>query len=519
MGESKHDGLAIPGRVVLAHEPPFTLGELRVHPATRQMERGPRRETLEPRVMQVLVALTRAQGAIVTRDELIERCWGGRIVTDDAINRVLSRIRQIGSGIGGGYFTVETITKVGYRLVARDVPARSGLLSFDNPSAMDGLVVGRRRLITGIAAGAAALAGGVLWQRPWGHHPPPEAQELFRRGDLAQRAGTPDQSRQSVSYFERAVSIDPEYGEAWGALALAYTHNLDGYGEAELASLPGRLRAAAAQAMKLDPGNPDAQLALICIQPFFRNWATLEADLRRLCDRFPKHWLAHGRLARLLYQVGRLNDGVAFHKKVIGIDPMITGPYAFAAGALSDAGRVQEADTMLRQASERWPAHPLLWHVKFEHLLFSGRPQAAAAFLMDPDARPSGIGLPMVEQRLTLVRAVDTARQADVEAVIGQFLRLAEEDASNIYVAAPVFALLGRLDLTFSSLERYFFDRGSFGTVTPIGPYTRRYTDLLFNMPMATARKDPRFARLVREIGLKAYWRQTRTVPDYQRMV
>jgi hypothetical protein len=203
---------------------------------------------------------------------------------------------------------------------------------------------------------------------------------------------------------------------------------------------------------------------------------------------------------------------------MIGIDPMITGPYAFAAGALSDGGRVQEADTMLRNASDRWPAHPLLWHVQFEHLLFSGRPQAATAFLVDPDARPSGMSSPMVEQRLSLVRAVDGGSPSDVDTVIGQFLRLAEEDASNIYVAAPVFALLGRLDLTFSSLERYFFDRGSFGRPAPIGRFTRRYTDVLFTLPMAAARKDPRFAQLVREIGLEAYWHKTGTVPDYQRI-
>src|SRR5262245_22173285 len=116
MGELKHDGLAVPGRVVLAREPAFTLGVLRVDPPTRQVEADGHSETLEPRVMQVLVALACADGVIVTRDELIERCWEGRIVGEDSINRSLSRIRQLAAGIGGGSFGVETITKVGYRL-------------------------------------------------------------------------------------------------------------------------------------------------------------------------------------------------------------------------------------------------------------------------------------------------------------------------------------------------------------------------------------------------------------------
>ena len=99
MGEATHDGLAVPGRVVLAHEPPFKIGKLRVFPAVLQLEFDGARETLEPRVMQVLVVLARAQGSIVTRDELLERCRDGRIVSDNAINRVISRLRYVGGRI------------------------------------------------------------------------------------------------------------------------------------------------------------------------------------------------------------------------------------------------------------------------------------------------------------------------------------------------------------------------------------------------------------------------------------
>jgi hypothetical protein len=37
--------------------------------------------------MEVLVALARANGAVVSREALIESCWGGRTVSDDAIER------------------------------------------------------------------------------------------------------------------------------------------------------------------------------------------------------------------------------------------------------------------------------------------------------------------------------------------------------------------------------------------------------------------------------------------------
>jgi adenylate cyclase len=105
------------GRIELAREAPFRLGALDVEPARRRaaLDDG-REEILEPRVMQVLVALVRAGGRIVSRDELLESCWRGVVVGEDALNRVIGRVRRLSEGLGSGSFAIETITKVGYRL-------------------------------------------------------------------------------------------------------------------------------------------------------------------------------------------------------------------------------------------------------------------------------------------------------------------------------------------------------------------------------------------------------------------
>lgn len=105
------------GRVNLARAAPFALGQVSVHPGTRQVRQGDRSETLEPRVMQVLVAFAEAKGKIVTRDDLIFRCWGGRVVGDNAIQRVISRLRELASDLAKNSFRFETINKVGYRLI------------------------------------------------------------------------------------------------------------------------------------------------------------------------------------------------------------------------------------------------------------------------------------------------------------------------------------------------------------------------------------------------------------------
>lgn len=103
-------------QIDLAHASAFRLGPFTVEPALRQIT-ATRSETLEPRVMQVLVVLAMANGAIVSRDDLVRQCWEGRIVGDDAINRVIARLRKLAEDHGDGALRIETITKVGYRLV------------------------------------------------------------------------------------------------------------------------------------------------------------------------------------------------------------------------------------------------------------------------------------------------------------------------------------------------------------------------------------------------------------------
>ena len=504
MGEEKHDGLAIPGRIVLAHELPFSIGALRVDPPTRQVEHDGKSETLEPRVMQVLVALARANGTIVTRDELILWCWDGRIVGEDAINRAIFRLRQMASQTAGDSFKVETITKVGYRLL-HQAPAQATAPEVSHPIANRPT---DRRAAMGAAAVAVAgvTAAGLFAFKPWAHRPDPEAVELVRLGDVAQRASRPDQTRQAVAYFERAVRVDPKYGAAWGALALSYTHGLDGFSEAQLGGLPGRIRSAAARALQLDPENTDAQLAVACIPPYFRNWSKMEPELRRIRDADPDHWLANGRLAILYYQVGSLVEGARLHQGVIARDPMIPGPYAFAASALSKAGRIHEADVLFDEASDRWPANPFIWITRYDHLLFSGRPGSAAALVMDPEARPSGVTDTDAEPLVRLARAAESSRPADIEAAIQDQLNAGKSDAQSLGSSTQIFALLGRPDLTFAALDRYLLNRGSLGTPSPIGPYTRRYTDQLFYAPVRALHGDPRFRQLTRAIGLDAYW-------------
>lgn len=101
--------------VKLAYETDFFLGAMGVRPSLCEVSFGDETQRLEPRVMQVLVSLAQAQPAVLTRDDLIAGCWGGVVVGDDAIQRVIGKLRRLSSQVSGG-FIVETVPRVGYRL-------------------------------------------------------------------------------------------------------------------------------------------------------------------------------------------------------------------------------------------------------------------------------------------------------------------------------------------------------------------------------------------------------------------
>jgi DNA-binding winged helix-turn-helix (wHTH) protein/dienelactone hydrolase len=141
----------------LAREADFALGDLRVRPAAREVEAASGKATLEPRVMQVLVALARQPGSVVSRDELIARCWAGRVVGDDAIHRCIARLRRLADSHGG--FEIETVPKVGYRLLARTPLARAAAVE-QRPARRWPL-----RIALSTAAMLAALAiGAWTWR-------------------------------------------------------------------------------------------------------------------------------------------------------------------------------------------------------------------------------------------------------------------------------------------------------------------------------------------------------------------
>lgn len=152
MGEAS---VAVPDRVDLHSTPAFALGRAQVDPAGHEIHFGQSSVRIQPQALKVLVALHDRCGEVVSREELLERCWDGRAVSDDVINRCALILRQVASRCGD--FRIETVPRAGYRLkeISTKAPAPR-----------------RRthRTLSVIAAGTVllVLSAGVIW---WRLHP------------------------------------------------------------------------------------------------------------------------------------------------------------------------------------------------------------------------------------------------------------------------------------------------------------------------------------------------------------
>jgi len=509
LGAIGHDGLAVPGKVELAHEPPFRLGILDAEPATRQLKSGGRSETLEPRVMQVLVALFRA-GSIVTREELIQRCWDGRVVGDDAINRVLSRIRHIAADLGQGSFSVETITKVGYRLHT------SGEVADHALPAGEPIRTERRKLVGSlVGAGAIAAVGGTLalqLLRP--NRRPKQAEELFQRAIALRTSASDAENRQVIAYLREAVRIAPDYGEAWGALAFAYRGALGVDADpAAVAGYSDRMQEAIRQANRYDPGNADAAFAQRLGGAFFGRWTEMEPVYRDLAKRYPKHPVGHYLLGSLQMDVGRWDDAVETlqaAKKRNLLSPIIRYKLTVA---LWSAGRISEAEHEIDDAL-RWSMHSAIWQTKIKMLAMTGRPQAALAILNDIAARPADTTPEYLDRTRLFVTALISNAPADRNKALAGVIEHSRQDHVPVPQAFQC-AMLGERETALDILEGCYLGTGSWASKRPADP-TDGAAHPLFQPQARSLWRDARFNRILEGIGLEQYWRATRRQPDYR---
>lgn len=95
------------------------IGEHIVDVGALRVTTRPELARLTGKSVAVLIELVRHAGNTVTRDQLLDRVWTGRFTTPDVLNQAIKELRRAFGDEAGPSGYIETIPKVGYRLVAR----------------------------------------------------------------------------------------------------------------------------------------------------------------------------------------------------------------------------------------------------------------------------------------------------------------------------------------------------------------------------------------------------------------
>jgi len=173
------------------------------------------------------------------------------------------------------------------------------------------------------------------------HVPPPEAREAYWRGRYV-RANF-RRHEESLRYFQQAVAADPQYADAWAALALTHAmmaFHLEGPVEQEVVET----RAAARRALDLDETIPETQIALGAGRLLLRpRWKTAERAFRRALELNPNYASGHRGYALLLTAQGRFDEASVQLNAAQQLDPVSTMTTNDLATNLYCARRYDEA--------------------------------------------------------------------------------------------------------------------------------------------------------------------------------
>ncbi|QXQ07794.1 winged helix-turn-helix domain-containing protein [Sphingosinicellaceae bacterium] len=502
----------------LAHCADFNLGQIRVRPSSRELVGADGPVMVEPKVMQVLVTLADAGGRVVSRDELIEKCWSGRVVGEDAINRIISKLRRVAQASGGA-FRVETVARSGHRLLQDAVAV---VESATEPTP----VRAQHRAWWLVPASAASLlivimvVAGRREPTPVGHFAGPAAMpaavtDLETRGLSSMFENTPEQTAEGVGYLRQATALAPRAAPVWGSLAMSYVLSLGWAAPGERVGIAARVRDAANRGLGLDPRESRSAAALVSLEPTFGRWTAKAAALAAAKARSrPDNGPLAFQEAQFLMATGRNRAALAAIRPVIATSPLVPWVRAAHIELLAAAGRLVDADREADDAAKIWPRDRLIWFTRFDLATFNGQPERALAMAADRGGWPKQTSAAEIELAARTARAMASRSAADASALLATLAETARNGQADAERAIRAAVALGQPGAALSLARRLYGARLMATPRATVLPNIGQPSDAdpptaaLFLPPAGPLWTDPAIFDLMEEIGLAAYWRR-----------
>jgi TolB-like protein/DNA-binding winged helix-turn-helix (wHTH) protein len=287
--------------------------------------------------------------------------------------------------------------------------------------------------------------------------------------------------RASLDHFGKAIQLDPGFAAAYAGQSNAYGV-LTGKGLLTPEQGTLRVMASARKALELDPDSAEAYTSIATTA--FRNlwdFAGAERDYRRAIALNPNYSTAHQWYADFLRSMGRWDEAWREMEMARRIDPLSKAVNSSMCGAFAAQRRYDEAVAFAEKLQQLGRPLPFCRSVT---LFYRGDYEGLAAHMeKNPEA-------PAAREQAEGFRK--GGGRGLLEARLRCFQQQPNPEASFAVDIAEAYVLLGRHDDAFAWLEKGFDHR-----VTGM-------TSFYFMPTFDAVREDPRFANLVRRIGIPA---------------
>jgi TolB-like protein len=189
-----------------------------------------------------------------------------------------------------------------------------------------------------------------------------QAYDEFIRGWVHYLRWTPDDLAKAVQSFKKAIELDPNYGRAYAALALAYYMGTwvagmnKGLEASGVSWLEARLRAR--QYLKQAMKNPTSIAHQVNAQFYLirRQHEGAVSELERVLALDPNDPSFNGGMGAALFFTGKPKEALDFINRAIRLDPHNPGPsLANLGSAQLLMGNLEEAATLLEKAHRLLP--------------------------------------------------------------------------------------------------------------------------------------------------------------------
>ena len=273
--------------------------------------------------------------------------------------------RELADRLGVSALVEGTVRKVGnrIRLCARLLDAGDGsqLWSDTYERTLEDVFALQEELSRAVTA---ALSVGLGRVAPPPLRPPTtvlDAYTLYLRGRYAAHKRTPEGLSLGVEYYEQAVERDPGFALAHAGLAECWAlRGFPEFGDLEWSKAVPRARAAALEALRLDPRLAQTHTWLGVIHFLYDwDWAAAEAEFRRALHLDPNHAIAELWYALFLAAMGRHEESLRRILHAEAVEPLVL-PLRLSVGrCYYYARRYEQAHDALASLLKSEPGHQL----------------------------------------------------------------------------------------------------------------------------------------------------------------